>query len=67
MGPDPAQSLVLRNREWGVEPDWRSGMPEWRRDEDVPWEVEAAALEAVDAAFDDGGEGTEAREAPEAA
>jgi hypothetical protein len=55
VGPDPAQSLVLRNRARGVQPDWRSGMSEWKRDEDVPWEIEAAALEAMDEAFDEGG------------
>jgi hypothetical protein len=30
-------------------------MSEWKRDEDVPWEIEAAALEAMDEAFDEGG------------
>ena len=48
LPPDPAQRLVLRNRRRGVAPDWRSGMPRWRRDHDIPWAVEAAAREALD-------------------
>ena len=45
--PDPFEELVRRNRERGITPDWRSGMPKWKRDHDIPWEIEYAALEAV--------------------
>ena len=45
--PDPFEELVRRNRERGITPDWRSGMPKWRRDHDIPWKIEYAALEAV--------------------
>ncbi len=47
LPPDPFEKLVRRNRERGVTPDWRSGMPKWKRDQDIPWEIEGAALEAV--------------------
>ena len=52
LGSDPLEALVARNRERGAAPDWRSGRQEWRRDEDVPWEIEAAALEAMDRALE---------------
>jgi hypothetical protein len=48
---DPLERLVARNRAHGSAPDWRSGRQEWRRDEDVPWEIEAAALEAMDRVY----------------
>lgn len=48
VGPDPVSGLITRNRERGIAPDWRSGMPDCRRDREVPWEVEAAALEALE-------------------
>jgi hypothetical protein len=44
----PATAVVRRNRERGVRPDWRSGLPAYRHDRDVPWEIELAALEALD-------------------
>ena len=44
---DPFEELVRRNRERGITPDGRSGMPKWKRDHDIPWEIEYAALEAV--------------------
>ncbi len=47
LAADPVEELTRRNRERGVAPDWRSGMPEWKRDGDVPWEIEAAAVEAL--------------------
>ena len=47
LPPDPFEDLMRRNRERGIRPDWRSGMPEWKRDRDIPWDIEAAALEAV--------------------
>ena len=47
LAPDPVEELTRRNRERGVAPDWRSGMPEWKRDGDVPWELVAAAVEAL--------------------
>ena len=44
----PAAAVVRRNRERGVRPAWRSGLPVYRHDRDVPWEIELAALEALD-------------------
>jgi hypothetical protein len=44
----PAAAVVRRNRERGVRPDWRSGLSAYRHDRDVPWEIELAALEALD-------------------
>jgi hypothetical protein len=38
--PDLFVGLVRRNRERGITPDWRSGMPKWKRDDDIPWEIE---------------------------
>jgi hypothetical protein len=50
--PDGAAAAVVdRNRRRGVEPDWRSGMPAYRHDNDIPPEIEVAALEAMDAAL----------------
>jgi hypothetical protein len=47
LGPNPVQALIRRNRErdiildpWGAEPGWR-----W--DRDIPWHIEAAAVEAL--------------------
>jgi hypothetical protein len=48
VGPDPMQALIDGNRERGVEPDWRSGMPACKHDRDVPWQLEAAAREALE-------------------
>jgi hypothetical protein len=48
LGVDPLADLVAGNRARGVEPDWRSGMPAWKRDRDIPFEIAAAALEAWD-------------------
>jgi hypothetical protein len=48
LGPDPLQALIDGNRRRGVAPDWRSGMAEHRHDRDVPWELEAAAREALE-------------------
>ena len=48
LAADPVDELIRRNRECGVAPDWRSGMPEYRRDRDVPWEMEASAGEALE-------------------
>jgi hypothetical protein len=44
---DASAALVARNRERGIEPDWRSGLPTYRRDNDIPWGVELAAVEAI--------------------
>ena len=46
--PDPVNKLVRRNRERGIRPGGWSGAPRWKRDSDVPWAIEAAALEALD-------------------
>ena len=59
LGPNSVEALVTRNRARGVAPDWRIGMPRYKYDHDVPWEIEAAALEAMD----DSGEEQEAADA----
>ncbi len=46
--PDPVERLVRGNRERGITPDWSRGAPMWNRDRDIPWAIEAAALEAID-------------------
>ena len=48
LGPDPVDALVRRNRERGVTPDAHSTASRWRWDRDIPWHIEAAALEAID-------------------
>jgi hypothetical protein len=48
LGPDPLQTLIDGNRARGVVPDWRSGMPEYKHDRDAPWEMEAAARDALE-------------------
>jgi hypothetical protein len=45
---DPVDALVRGNRRRGITPDWSSGAPGWRWDRDIPWTVEAAALEGID-------------------
>jgi hypothetical protein len=63
LSKDALGVLVAGNRDRGVEPDWRSGSQAFRRDEHVPWEIEAAALEAMDRALEaleDGPGSTEA-------
>ena len=45
---DPVEALVRGNRERGITPDFSTGAPMWRRDSDIPWAIEAAALEALD-------------------
>jgi hypothetical protein len=41
-------TLVRRNRERGITPDFTSGAPTWNSDRDIPWAIEAAAMEAID-------------------
>ena len=48
LQPDRLESLVRRNRERGITPDFSSGVPKWKRDNDVPWAIEAAAIDALD-------------------
>ena len=48
LPPDPVEALVRGNRERGITPDRSTGAPMWRRDGDIPWAIEAAALEALD-------------------
>jgi hypothetical protein len=48
LGPDPVRTLIDGNRERGVSPDSRSGMPAYRHDDYVPWQIEAAAREALE-------------------
>jgi len=45
----PADLLRRRNCARGIEPDYRSGSQRYRRDRDVPWQIEAAAIEALEA------------------
>ncbi|MDA1096431.1 MAG: hypothetical protein O3B84_04155, partial [Chloroflexi bacterium] len=45
---DLVEALLRGNRERGVRPDFKSGAPTWSRDRDVPWAIEAAAMEALD-------------------
>ncbi|HET9949581.1 MAG TPA: DUF222 domain-containing protein [Longimicrobiales bacterium] len=49
---DPAGALAARNRARGVAPDWRSCLPGFQHDREVPWEIEARALEAMDEVID---------------
>ena len=48
LSPNPVEALVRRNRGCGITPDSSSGAPMWNRDRDIPWAIEAAALEALD-------------------
>ena len=44
-------ALVRRNRERGVAPDWRTGLPPHRHEREIPPDTEIAALEAMDRAL----------------
>jgi hypothetical protein len=48
LAEDPVADLVRANRQRGVEPDYRSGGQRYNHDRHIPWEIEAAALEALD-------------------
>ncbi len=48
LPPDPLGQLLRRNRQRGVTPDAWGTAPRWNRDSEVPWEIEAAAREALD-------------------
>ena len=48
LAPDPVEALVRGNRERGVTPDAHSTASQWQWDRDIPWHIEAAALEALD-------------------
>ena len=48
LPPDPLEALIRRNRERGIRPDFSSGAPKLKRDSEVPWAIEAAAMEALD-------------------
>jgi len=48
LPPDPVEALVRGNRERGIMPGFSSGAPMLKRDRDVPWAIEAAALGALD-------------------
>ncbi len=45
---DPVEELVRGNRERGITPDTWGAAPLWKRDHDIPWAIEAAAMEALD-------------------
>lgn len=36
-----------------IDPDWRTNLPGFRHDHDIPWAIEAAAWEALEDAADD--------------
>ena len=40
-------AVIDGNRERGAAPDRRSGMPDYKQDGDIPWEVVAAVREAL--------------------
>ena len=48
LAPDPVEALVRGNRKRGVTPDAHSATSRWRWDRDIPWDIEAAAIEAID-------------------
>ena len=48
LAPDPVQALVRGNHERGIRPNGLTGAPKWKRDSDIPWAIEAAAMEAID-------------------
>ena len=48
LATDPVEALVRGNPARGITPYDRSGAPKWRWDRDIPWEIDAAALEALD-------------------
>jgi len=48
LPPDPVERLVRSNRERGIMPDRRRGVTQWKHDRDIPWAIEAAAMEALD-------------------
>jgi hypothetical protein len=47
LSPDPVEALVRGNRELGITPDFSSGAQMWKRDGDVPWAIEAAAIDVL--------------------
>jgi len=48
-GPEPGGSLTPDiRRPTGLLPSHLEGASRWKRDEDIPWEVEARAWEALD-------------------
>jgi len=59
-GPDPdhhynpVDHLFQRNRNRGVTPDGHGTVPRFKRDQDIPWSVEAAAWEALERGVFDG-------------
>lgn len=48
LAADPLAHLIARNRERGVEPDGLELARRYLGDEDVPWSLEARAVDAVD-------------------
>ena len=47
-GEDPVAALIRRNRLRGIRPAYDTASSRYERDDDVPWAVTAAALEAID-------------------
>ena len=50
LGDAPVEQMVRANRARGVEPAWDTGMPRYHHSAPVPWEIEADAWHALDAA-----------------
>ena len=48
-----AERLLGRSRHRGIEAGSSGGAPRWNRDRDIPWSIEAAAWEALEAEGDD--------------
>ena len=48
LAADPLGTLLARNRERGVAPDWRTGLPSGRRDSDIAMEAVTATLAALE-------------------
>mgnify|MGYP002084520293 CR=1 FL=1 len=47
LADEAVGDMVRRNRERGVAPDWRSGLPRWKHDRDAPMDVAIAALASL--------------------
>ena len=48
LAPDPVEVLMRGNRERGIILDPWGTEPGWWWDRDIPWDIEASALEALD-------------------
>jgi hypothetical protein len=48
VGETPIEALIRQNRIRGIDPDVFASAARFRRDADIPWEIEAAAREVLD-------------------